>query len=93
MHRKTEIRAANEEKLQAKLREVRRLLVEKLSVEASAKKTEDLKDIHSTLKNIENEWKMLLNAELKELEIESRRRSRTIAWYTMMYRESVNMDD
>ena len=88
MHRKTEIRAASEEKLQSKLREVRRRFVEKLPVGASPKKTEHLKDIHSTLKEIENEWKMILYAELKEQEIESRRRSRTTAWFTVMYRET-----
>ena len=76
-----------------KLREVRRRFVEKLPVGASAKKTEDLKDIQSTRKDIENEWTMLLNAELKELEIESRRRSRTIAWCTVMYKATEHLDD
>lgn len=93
MHKKTEVRAANEEELQSRKWEVRRRFIEKLPVGASSKKKRHLKDIHSTLKEIENEWKMLFNVESKKYEIESRRRSRTIAWFTVMYRETENMDD
>ena len=69
MHKKIELRAANEERLRVKLREVRRHLVQRLPVGVSAKKTEGLKDV-------EKEWSLLFNEELVTLEIEIRCRSR-----------------
>ena len=93
MHKKTEIRAVNEEALQSRIQEVRRRFTEKSPVRASSKKTRHLKVMHSTLKEIKNDWQMLFNEELKKYEIESRRRSRTIAWFTVMYRDTENMDD
>ena len=53
MHKRIELRSASEESLQRKLREVRRRLVEQLPVGASAKKTEGLKEIQSTLEDVE----------------------------------------
>ena len=54
------LRAASEERLQEKLREVWRRLVACLPVGASArKKTETLKKMQSTLKAVEKEWRML----------------------------------
>ena len=53
MHNKIELRAANEERLRVKLREVRRHLIQRLPVGVSAKKTEGLKEIQSTLKDVE----------------------------------------
>ena len=53
------LRAASEERLQEKLREVRRRLVACLPVGASAKKkTESLKEMKSTLKAVEKEWRI-----------------------------------
>ena len=69
MHKRIELRAASEERLQVKLREVRRCLVQRLPVGASAKKTEGLKEIQSTLKDVEKEWRMLFNEELVTLDI------------------------
>ena len=88
-----ELRAASEKSLQKKLRKVRRRLVEKLPVRASAKKTEGLKDIQSTLKDVEKEWRMLFNEELEKLEIESRCRSRMIEWCAVMNEVIGKLDD
>ena len=80
MHKTIELRAASEERLQEKLREVPRRLVERLPMGASAKKTQGLKEIQSTLKDVEKEWKMLFNEDLETLEIESCCLSRRVAW-------------
>ena len=93
MHRKIELRAASEEKLQKKLREIRRRLVEKIPGEASAKKTDGLKEIQSTLKDVEKECRMLFNEDMKKLEIDSRLRSRKIAWCAVKSETIVNLDD
>ena len=78
MHKKIELRAASEERLQVKLRKVRRHLVQRLPVGTSAKKTEGLKESQPTLKDVEKEWRMLFNEELVTLEVESRYRSRDL---------------
>ena len=65
MHKKIELRADAEKSLQKKLGEVRRRFVEKLPVGDSVKKTESFKDIQSTLKDIEKEWRMLFTEELR----------------------------
>ena len=63
--KKIVLRAASEEKLQEKLREVRRRLVTCLPVGASAKeKTESLRDMQSTLKAVEKDWRMIFEEEL-----------------------------
>ena len=65
------LRAASEERLQEKLREVRRRLVACLPVGASAKKkTESFREMQSTLKGVEKEWRMLFNDELANLELD-----------------------
>ena len=75
------LRAASEERLQEKLREVRRRLVACLPVGASAKKkTESLKEMKSTLKAVEKEWRMLFNEELANLELDLCVRSRRVEW-------------
>ena len=84
MHKKVELRAVSEERLQKKLREVRRRCVERLPVGANARMMEGLKDIQSNLKDAEEEWIMLFNEELEKLETESRCRSRMIAWCAVM---------
>ena len=63
MHKKIELRAAGEEKLRVKMH---------------AKKMEGLKEIQSTLKDVEKEWRMLFNEELATLEIEFRCSSRDL---------------
>ena len=69
------IRAASEERLQEKLREVRRRLVARLLVDASArKKRKSLKEMQSTLKAVEK----LFNEELANLERDLCVRSRRI---------------
>ena len=74
-------RAASEERLQEKLREVRRRFVACLPVGASAKKkTESLKDMKATLKAVEKEWRMLFNEELANLELDLCVRSRRVEW-------------
>ena len=67
---KRELLAASEEKLKEKLREVQRHLVERLPAGVSAKKTEGLKEIQSTLKDVEKECRELFNEDLETLEIE-----------------------
>ena len=63
--------AASEERLKEKLREVRRRLVACLPVGGSAKKkTESLKEMQSTLKAVEKEWRKHFNEELANLEID-----------------------
>ena len=75
------LRAASEERLQEKLREVRRRLVACLPVEASAKKkTESPKEMKSTLKAVEKEWRMLFNEELANLDLDLCVRSRRVEW-------------
>ena len=75
------LQAASEERLQEKLREVRRRLVACLPVGASAKKkTESLKEMKSTLKAVEKEWRMLFNEELANLELDLCVRSRRGEW-------------
>ena len=93
MQKQIQVRAASEEKLQKKLREVRPRLVETLPVGASAKKTEGLKEIQSTLKDVEKEWRTLFNEETEKLEIESRCCSRMIAWCAVKSETIVNLDD
>ena len=93
MRKKIELRAASEEKLQKKLREIRRRLVEKIPVEASAKKMEGLKEIQSTLKDLEKECRMLFDEDMKKLEIDSRCRSRMIAWRAVKSETIENLDD
>ena len=78
MHKKTELRATNEERLRVKLREVRYNLVQRLPKGVSDKKTQGLKEIQSTLKDVEKEWRMLFNEGLVILEIEFRCRSRDL---------------
>ena len=78
MHKEIELRAANEDRLRMKLREVRYHLVQPLPKGVSAQKTEGLKEIHSTLKDVEKEWRILFNEELVTLEIEFRCRSRDL---------------
>ena len=75
------LRAASEERLQEKFREVRRRLVACLPVGASAKKkTESLKQMKSTLKAVEKERRMLLNEELANLELDLCVRSGRVEW-------------
>ena len=66
------LRTASEERLQEKLREVRRRFVACLPVGASAKKkTESLREMQSTLKAVEKEWRMLfIIEELANLELD-----------------------
>ena len=78
MHKKIELRAADEERLRVKMQEVRYNLVQRLPKGVSAKKTEGLKEIQSTLKDVEKEWRMLFNDELVTLEIEFRCSSRDL---------------
>ena len=73
------IRAASEERLQEKLREVRRRVVARLLVDASArKKRKSLKEMQSALKAVEKEWRKLFNEELANLERDLCVRSRRI---------------
>ena len=75
------LRAASEERMQEKLREVRRRLVARLPVGASTKKkTESLKEMRSTLKAVEKEWRMLFDEELANLELDLCVRSRRVEW-------------
>ena len=75
------LRAASEERLQEKLREVRRRLVACLPVGASAKeKTESLRDMQSTLKAVEKDWRMIFEEELAHLELDLGVRSRRVEW-------------
>ena len=75
------LRAESEERLQEKLREVRRRLVACLPVGASTKqKTESLKEMKSTLKAVEKEWRMLFNEELANLELDLCVRSGRVEW-------------
>ena len=60
---------------------------------ASAKKTEGLKDIQSTLKGVEKEWRTLFNEETEKLEIESRCRLRMITWCAVMNEVIEKVDD
>ena len=63
------------------LREVRRRLVACLPVGASAKeKTQSLRDMHSTLKAVEKDWRMIFDEELANLEIDLGVRSRRVEW-------------
>ena len=65
------LRAASEERLQEKLREVRRRLVACLLVGVSAKKkTESLREMQPTMKAVEKEWRMLFIEELTNLELD-----------------------
>ena len=66
MHKKTEIRFANETALRSRIREVRRRAAEDLPVRASPNRKRHLNDMYSTLKKIKNDWKMLFHAELPE---------------------------
>ena len=73
--------AASEERLQEKLREVQRRLVACLPVGASAKeKTESLRDMQSTLKAVEKDWRMIFDEELANLELDLGVRSRRVEW-------------
>ena len=75
------LRAASEERLQEKLREVRRRLVACLPLGASAKeKTESLRDMQSTLKAVEKDRRMIFNEELANLELDLGVRSRRVEW-------------
>ena len=75
------LRAASEEKLQEKLREVRRRLVTCLPAGASAKKKrESLRDMHSTLKAIEKDWRMIFEGELANLKLDLGVRSGRVEW-------------
>ena len=75
------LRAASEERLQEKLREVWRRLVACLAVGASAKeKTESLRDMQSTLNAVEKDWRMIFNEELVNLELDLGVRSRRVEW-------------
>ena len=77
------LRAASEERLQVKLREVRRRLVACLPVGASTKKkTQSVKETKSTLKAVEKEWRMLFNEELANLELDLCVRSRRVEWWS-----------
>ena len=76
MHKKIELRAANEERLRVKMQEVRYNLFQRLPKGVSAKKMEGLKEIQFTLKYVEKKWRMLFNEELVTLEIEFRCSSR-----------------
>ena len=78
MHKKIELRAANEERLRVKLHEVRCNLVQCLPKGISAKKTEGLKEIQSTLKDVAKEWRILFYKELETLEKEFRCSSRDL---------------
>ena len=61
--------------------EVRRRLVACLPVGASTKKkTENLKEMKSTLKAVGKEWRMLFNEELVNLELDLCVRSRRVEW-------------
>ena len=51
------------------MHDVRYDLVQRLPKGVSAKKMEGLKEIQSTLKDVEKEWRMLFNEELATLEI------------------------
>ena len=93
MRKRIELRADAEKSLQKKLREVRRRFVEKLPVGDSVKKTESLKDLQSNLREIENNWRMLFNEELKKLEIESRCRSRRRERLAVMKEAIGKLDD
>ena len=73
-HKRIVLRAASEERLQEKLRVVRRRLVACLPVGASAK------EMKSTLKAVEKEWRMLFNEELANLELDLGVRSRRVEW-------------
>ena len=65
------LRAASEERLEEKLREVRRRLVACLPVGASAKeKTHSLRDMQSTLNAVEKDWRMIFDEELANLELD-----------------------
>ena len=71
----------SEEKLQEKLREVRRRLVTCLPVGASAKvKRESLRDMQSTLKAIEKDGRMILEEELANLKLDLGVRSGRVEW-------------
>ena len=75
------IRATSEERLQEKLREVRRRFVAHLPVRASAKKrTESLKEMQSTLKAVEKEWRKFFNEKLANLELDLCVRSGRVEW-------------
>ena len=75
------LRAASEERLQDKLREVPRRLVACLPVEASAKeKNESVRDVQSTLKAVEKDWRTIFNEELANLELDLGVRSRRVEW-------------
>ena len=75
------IRATSEERLQEKLRQVRRRLVAHLPVGASAKKrTESLKDMRSTLKDVEKKWRKFFNEELANVELDVCVRSGRVEW-------------
>ena len=63
MH-KIEFRAANEEKLRVKMHEVRYNLVQCLPKGVSSEKMEGLKEIQSTLKDVEKQWRMFFDEEL-----------------------------
>ena len=76
MHKKIQLRAANEERLRVKMHDVRYDLVQRLPKGVSAKKMEGLKEIQSTLKDVEKELRMLFNEKLATLEIEFRCSSR-----------------
>ena len=75
------LRAASEERLQEKLREFRRRLVACLPVGASAKeKTESLRDMQSTRKAVEKDWRMIFDEELANLELDLGVRSGRVEW-------------
>ena len=79
--RRIVLRAASEEQLQEKLWEVRRRLEACLPVGASAKeKTESLKEMKSTMKAVEKEWRMLFDEELANLELDLCVRSGRVEW-------------
>ena len=79
--RRIVLRAASEERLQEKLREVQRRLVACLPVGASAKeKTESLRDMQSTLKAVEKDWRMIFEEELANLELDLGVRFRRVEW-------------
>ena len=70
MHKGVDLRAANEERLRVKMHEVRYDLVQRLPKGVSAEKMGGLKEIQSTLKDVEKEWRMLFNEELANLELD-----------------------
>ena len=75
------LNAESEERLQEKLREIRRRLVACLPVGAIAKeKTENLRDMQSTLKAVEKIWRMIFEEELANLELDLGVRSRRVEW-------------